>query len=485
MGLNRTAWTRYFKHTHFFGQRNFANRFTPLYVAAYISLGSKYDNLTNKALIKRVDKLINEDVVEVTQGGNLVYRTFASRMQTAIDNKNWKAIKKLADGKENYIMRNLSTVSNGIKDKDEADFIKYLKKAVKDTDIGVLFSLLSINVDSEYRVMDVKGDTRIETAQYPEFFRKIQKEIRSYVKSQYGFSGQVKYSPELEDRIVPFLSKNSELERGTKIAINDDINLFFYVHWMERAVKKDGHYDEWTNRTDLDLSFIAFDENWRSTSIAFYRQANGYITLSGDFTSAPPPNGATEYGKIRIDQLPKNVRYIVPVINCFTANGFDNNEYVRAGFFTSQNVQFTLKQDAIKYNITAPAQMNLPFVLDVQNREVIVIDYNRRERMGYIAESYLDDVRKVILATKTKNYISIGKLAEMLSGTGKTTSLTIANNAGKGEINPESLFSLFTKKKEKTQESVKKNPMMKSMINSLSFLAKQIPNSGLKIKRHC
>ena len=37
----------------------------------------------------------------------------------------------------------------------------------------------------------------------------------------------------------------------------------------------------------------------------------------------------------------------------------------------------------------------------------------------------------------------------MLSGTGKTTSLKITNNAGKGEINPESLFSLFSKKKEK------------------------------------
>ena len=43
------------------------------------------------------------------------------------------------------------------------------------------------------------------------------------------------------------------------------------------------------------------------------------------------------------------------------------------------------------------------------------------------------------------NYISIEKLAEMLSGNGKGVSLKITNKAsGENEITPDSLFSLFS-----------------------------------------
>lgn len=435
MGLNRTAWLRYFKHTHFFGQSNFINRFNALYIAAYISLGNKYENIKNDKMIESIDSLINDSVVEITDGGNLAYRTFASRIQTAIENKNWKSIKKLLTNREDYLFRNLTSISNGIKLPDSDDFVEFIAKSVKNVDIGILFSILTIDVGASYRIIDVKGKTTIETAQYPKFFKNIQEIIYNYIKDTYSLPGKVVVTKELQNKIVPFLSKNTNLDRGTKIKIDkNNPFIYFYVNWVQGR-----------DRTDLDLSFIAFDSNWNYESVAFYRQANGYLTHSGDFTSAPAPNGATEYGKISLKSLPKDVKYIAPVINVYAGDTFDKNKEVRAGFFTSANPQFNLSQDSNNYLLTQPAQMNCPFILDVENGEIITLDYNRAERVGYIAADYVGDLKKIITVTQTKDYFSISKLAEMLSGDSDFVSLTVTNNAkNDNQISPEQLFTLFS-----------------------------------------
>ncbi len=92
-----------------------------------------------------------------------------------------------------------------------------------------------------------------------------------------------------------------------------------------------------------------------------------------------------------------------------------------------------------------PAQANIPFVFDVEKNEVLILDINLRERMSSSAHGYAETVKNVIEASRTKNYISIEKLAEMLSGKKKEVSLKITNKAeGAGQITPESLFSLFS-----------------------------------------
>lgn len=438
MGLNQTAWLRFFKHTHFLGQKGFQNRFPFLTKAVFISSGAKLESITNKTALYEINELSKDGLVEVTDGGNLVYRTFASRIQSAIDEKNWSAIKKCLSekGRANYLFRNMTTVSNGVPAKNEKDFLKLIRDSIEKIDVGILFSILQIDVCAKYRIIDVKGDTRLEAAAYPSFFNNVQKTIKDYLVEKYGVSGQIVVEPGLENKIVPFLSKNTNTERGTQIFLGDEPYLFFYCHWIEKDT-----------RTDLDLSFISYDKDWEPAIISFREQANQYIQHSGDFTSAPKPNGATEFGRISLNAIPRSTRYIVPVINCFTGNDFKQNTKVTVGFFTSNNNKFTLTRDHYKYNIERESQMNCPLVFDLENTKngvVTILDYNRKERMGWVAESYSSDIMKLIEVVKTKNYFSIGKFAEMFSGESKKVSITITNSPKNDkEIAPGSLHSIF------------------------------------------
>ena len=177
------------------------------------------------------------------------------------------------------------------------------------------------------------------------------------------------------------------------------------------------------------------------------RQANSYISQSGDITNAPGPKGATEYGKISLNKIQHSTKYIVPIINSFTGNPFSDNTEVKAGFWASDEDTFTLNRKHNTYLLDQPAQANLPFVFNVDNMEVLILDINLREKMSYSAHGYTETVKNVIEATKTKNYITIEKLAQILSGGNLTVSLRITNKAEKAnEITPESLFSLFSNK---------------------------------------
>lgn len=436
MGLNRTAWERFLKHTHFFTQEGFVSRFRDFYIAAFISLGGKYQS-TSKKILKEIDGLIQDGAVELTNGGNLVYRTFASRMQSAIEDKDWATISKLCKKNPSYLLRNLSSVSNAVTAKNADDFIDLCKESFDKTDVGVLFSILSIDVTAQYRVIDVKGNTVIEDARYPAFITVLQDEIKLHIKKKYGFSGQVEVQKELKNRIVPFLSKNSELERGTKIKVKDTPFVYFYVHWIEGQ-----------ERTDLDLSFLYFNDKGPAGIVNFKNQVNTFLSHSGDFTSAPAPAGSTEYGRISLSQIPKGVKYIAPLVNVWAGSEFNNNKEVTAGFFASDNPKFNLERGITSYSLKEPAQMNCPFVYDVEAKEMLVLDFNQRVRMGMEGTSYANDIQKLISAANTKNYIRIETLAAILSGKGKKTCLTITDSAAKDtEVKPEELFSLFSAKK--------------------------------------
>lgn len=440
MGMNRGAWQKYLKHTHFFGQKGFINRFNNFYIPAFVSSGSKLE-CANKNITKTLNDLICCGIVEVTDGGNLAYRTFASRVQSAIEDKNWEKIKGLISERKGYLFRNFATVCNGIQKKDERDFVKFARECIPDVDVGILFSILSIDIKAKHRIIDVKGDTIIEDANYPKVISAIQMDIEHYIRGQYGFDGKVEVDDSIKDNIVPFLSKNSELPRGTRIPLGDKSYLYLFVHWVQKGK---GYY----NSTDIDHSFMCFNALWKHTTVNFRNQANGYITQSGDITDAPAPHGATEYGKVSLEKIPSAIKYIASSINVYSGDQFSDNEEVRAGFFLSDRAIFSLKREMTQFNLTQPAHFNIPFVLDVEKREIIVLDYNRRDRMGWTTDAYATDVKKVISATNTKNYITIGKLAEMLSGDSDKVSKKIVSERNEvGQILPEDLFSLFSNKK--------------------------------------
>ena len=426
MGLNRGAWERFLRHTHFFGQKGFVTRFNHFYTAAFVSVGNRLERADSRLPIKQY---IDNRLVEITPSGNLAYRTFASRIMSAIENKNWPQIKTLCENNKGYVFRNLMTVSNGVTKEFQGDFVAFLRDGFNDVSVSVLFSILSIDTEADYRIIDIKGNTVIEEANYPEFIKDIQGDIKRFINKKYGYKGKVEVAKSILNNAVPFLSNNAELPRGTRISIDKDY-LYFFVHWIQNQ-----------RRTDLDHSFQCFDSNWHCETIYFGNQANDFIAQSGDLTNAPAPHGATEYGRIAINKIPASIRYIVPSINVFSGDVFSNLKEARAGFQLSNESQFSIKRNLTQYDLTQPAQFNIPFVYDVQKQEVVVLDFNNRVGYGIVADSYQNEVKKLIQATKCKNYMTISELADMLSGDAEEVSVKIGNK--QGDLKPEELFSVF------------------------------------------
>lgn len=433
MGQNRQAWERFFKHSHLFSQKTFVNRYPNLGLGARISSGFKLDQIPTNYK-KLINELLEDKTIEILPTGNTVYRTFASRIGRAIDYYDFKEIKKLLDKNSGYLLRNLTHISNGVSKENASEFVSFVREKIKFAQASVLFSILGINVDAKYRVIDVKGNTVVTEANYPQFIKDIQGDIRREIQKRWGKKGQVTVDNSLKNQIVPFLSKNSDLGRGTKYKFEGKKYLYFFVHWVQPI----------NINTDLDTSYLAFDYKGGHDVVYYADQVRGYITHGGDITSAPAPNGGTEYGRIDLSKIPQDKAYIAPVINVFSGAALSDNKEAYAGFMFSDSPTFELNQEHIRYNLSQPANSNIPFVLDVKNKEIVVVDFNNRLRGGCTAHSEIENVKKLISATNDKAVITMGILADILSGDSKETSLSIVPQVtGKNEIAPESLATLF------------------------------------------
>lgn len=434
MGNNRECWFRFFKHVHLFNQRDFINRFPNLSLAARISVSTKVSEIP-LSLRKTFNSLVKDNVIEVLDSNNTVYRTFASRVDTAVNNQDFAAIQKFFAKKNGgYLLRNLAHIGNGVIKKFEGDFVNLVRGKLAHANPGVLFSILGINVDAKYRIIDAKGNTTVTEANYPQVIKDIQGDIRREIHRRWGYEGKVKVSEALKNCVVPFLSKNADLDRGTKISFEDTNYLYFLCHWVQKSNK----------RTDLDTSYICFDDNWNSETVYFGNQANAFITHSGDITNAPAPNGATEYGRINLKNIRKGVRYITPIINVYAGSPLSENQEAYAGFMFSNDSEFSIQRKHVRYNLTQPANCNIPFVIDVKKKEIMILDFNNRVCGGLTAHSEISNVKKLISAAEDKYVITIGMLGEILSGDSEKVSLKIRKSPeGDGEIDPDSLSKLF------------------------------------------
>jgi len=429
MGNNRTAWDRFYRHFHI---KSF--NYNKVVAAVFLSLGSAVD-----ALPKNIDSFLSSKkhrkCYDVTSGGNLVYRTFASRIQSCVDNKDMDSFEQEIASKPGYLFRNLATLSHVCTKATESRFVEFVRSMIDRPKTDVLLSLVQIGVNSKYRIIDSKGNTTVTEADYHPVIAEIQGLAEREIFRRHGFIGKVDVSDSLKNKVVPFLSTNAELDRGTRIKFDDTHYMYFLMHWVQTAKR----------RTDLDHSYLCIHTDGSVGTVYFGRQANSYIAQSGDITNAPAPQGATEYGRINLKNIPTNVQYIVPLINVYSGDVFSENEVAYAGFFFSDRPEFHLTQDHVRYDLSQPAESNVPFVIDVINKEVIIVDFNNRQRLGWTAHSSIDEVKKIIEAVKTKKTMTIGRFAEILSGDKDTVSLKITNK-GKGDnkIAPQDLVELVS-----------------------------------------
>lgn len=431
MGNNRSAWYRFFRHAHVLQQKDFRNRFTKVVAAALVSVGSRQDSIPAGRISDYL--ATQKEFFDVTDSGNIAYRTFASRVQSAVESRDFARFRTEVEKRPTYLLRNIGSLSNVCTRDTESDFVELVRGSIDKASVSVLFSIVQIDVSADYRIIDSKGNTTVVEANYSPVIGEVQALAEREIYRRYGKPGKVEVQDKLKNKVVPFLATNAELDRGTRIGFDKAKYLYFLMHWVQKAGR----------RTDLDHSYVCFDHEWKSETIYFGNQANSFISQSGDITNAPAPNGGTEYGRISLTQIPKHVRYIVPIINVYSGDAFSENETAYAGFMFSDAPEFLLSRQHTRYDLNQPANSNIPFVIDVASQEIIIVDFNNRQRNGLTAHDSIAEIRKVISALNTKKFMTLQRFATILSGNDDTVSLTITAKAKKKkQIEPADLQSL-------------------------------------------
>jgi hypothetical protein len=135
--------------------------------------------------------------------------------------------------------------------------------------------------------------------------------------------------PAVYEVAVPLSGKTSAsgfriMPRGSRTRVEAD-HLRFFVYWKQHA-----------QRTDFDLSALLLDEDFATLGWLSYTSLSGYGGAhSGDITDAP--DGASEF--IDLDLSRVDAAYIVPQVNVYSGEGFEQVEESFFGYMTRDEDQ--------------------------------------------------------------------------------------------------------------------------------------------------
>lgn len=139
----------------------------------------------------------------------------------------------------------------------------------------------------------------------------------------------------LAEIVVPFNERTASrsavaLPRGSRVDVPASKAVRLFLHWCEP--EKGG------SRTDIDLSVGFYDDKWRYVGVCSYYQLKtelkGTVVAksSGDLTSAPFPDGASEF--VDVDRqlaVKSGARFAVMVVNNYSGMPFTALERGFAG----------------------------------------------------------------------------------------------------------------------------------------------------------
>lgn len=212
----------------------------------------------------------------------------------------------------------------------------------------------------------------------------------------------------LADLVVPFAERASAktlvaLPRGSVQPLPDGQRLRLFVHWMQQRHQ----------RVDLDLSVAFYDERWRFVDLCDYTRlvTGGRAAVhSGDFTTAPPPHGATEFVDLDLAELQaEGIRYAVVVVFSYNDVPFEDLTDAFAGFMSLAPEEASRKRGRTfrpadvrqRLDLAGDAKICVPMIVDLESRSQTWTDlnvgatagfhnlYQHHERIGSLASDVL------------------------------------------------------------------------------------------------
>ncbi|MFB7465420.1 MXAN_6230/SCO0854 family RING domain-containing protein [Streptomyces sp. NPDC056224] len=192
----------------------------------------------------------------------------------------------------------------------------------------------------------------------------------------------------LADLTVPFGERTAAkalvaVPRGSTQNLPAGEVLRLFLHWTEPA----------GNRTDLDLSVAFFDADWKFTGLCDYTSLRhgprGAATHSGDLTSAPAPDGATEYVDLDPAALAWNGDvYAVPLVFSFNNVPFDELPDAFAGFMAlpaggPRDSSYDPRTVRQRFDLAGASRVCMPMVVDLAARRTLWADVHLPPSGGF------------------------------------------------------------------------------------------------------
>ncbi|WP_329387131.1 hypothetical protein OG625_29770 [Streptomyces sp. NBC_01351] len=192
----------------------------------------------------------------------------------------------------------------------------------------------------------------------------------------------------LADLTVPFGERTAAkalvaVPRGSTQSLPEGEVLRLFLHWTEPADRI----------TDLDLSVAFFDADWKFTGLCDYTSLRhgprGAATHSGDLTSAPAPDGATEYVDLDLAALARNGDvYAVPLVFSFNNVPFEELPDAFAGFMAlpadaTRGSSYDPRTVRQRFDLAGQSQVCLPMVVDLAARRALWADVHLPPSGGF------------------------------------------------------------------------------------------------------
>ncbi|WP_052685568.1 TerD family protein [Lentzea aerocolonigenes] len=223
--------------------------------------------------------------------------------------------------------------------------------------------------------------------------------------------------PEVLDVVVPMSGTATEdgfgvLPRGSKMWLEGDV-LRFFVHWHQMS-----------KRTDFDLSVVLLDENFAFRGQVSWTQLKDKGAFhSGDLTDAT--NGATEFIDLHRDAV--EAKYIVPQVNVYSGEGFDQVAESTFGFMTRDLDQlgkpFEPSTVRARSSMRGKGKVALPIMFERQGDlwfGTWLHLYLRGNVWGNRVEENRDLVKLITAAALHRKYFTVRKLVELFERKGST-----------------------------------------------------------------
>ncbi len=207
----------------------------------------------------------------------------------------------------------------------------------------------------------------------------------------------------LKTVIAPFHERTASrgavsLTRGSAVAMPSTRWARLFLHWCQ---------PEGGQRTDIDLSVAFYDDNWAYLGVCSYYALKCEVhdtiiaTSSGDLTSAPFPDGASEFVDVdRVAAARMGARYAVMVVNAYSGLSFSKLERAWAGVMFRDDVDgthFDPRTVLHRFDLQGENGVFLPMAFDLAQDRLHWIDaYSRGDFSMNTVESSKNAIAKIV-----------------------------------------------------------------------------------------